>query len=65
MPYDRIAKQLNADGVTQDMTAAGFGLSEVMQAGRWKSPAMPARYSENQAARRGAAAKLAALQDRA
>jgi len=52
-------------GVSQDMTAAGFGLSEIMQAGRWKSPAMPARYSENQQARRGAAAKLAALQDRA
>lgn len=51
-------------GVAQDMAAAGFGLAEIMQAGRWKSPAMPARYSENQQARRGAAAKLAALQDR-
>jgi len=51
-------------GVAQDMTAAGFGLSEIMQAGRWKSPTMPARYSENQQARRGAAAKLAALQNR-
>ncbi len=51
-------------GVAQDMTAAGLGLAEIMQAGRWKSPAMPARYSENQQARRGAAAKLAALQDR-
>lgn len=52
-------------GVTQDMLAAGFGVAEIMQAGRWKSAAMPARYGENQMARRGAAAKLAALQNRA
>lgn len=51
-------------GVAQDMTAAGFGTAEVMQAGRWKTPAMVARYSEQQRARRGASAKLAALQNR-
>ncbi len=51
-------------GVAQDMTAAGFGTAEVMQAGRWKTPAMVARYSEQQQARRGASAKLAALQNR-
>lgn len=51
-------------GVAQDMTASGFGTAEIMQAGRWKSPVMVARYSENQQARRGATAKLAAIQNR-
>lgn len=52
-------------GCSQDMIAAGFSLPEVMQAAGWKSPAMPARYSEHLLAKRGAAAKLAALQNRA
>jgi len=39
-------------------------VAEVMQAGGWKSPAMVARYTEHLQARRGAMAKLAALQDR-
>ena len=30
-------------GMAQDLTASGFGLPEIMQAGRWKSPAMVAR----------------------
>ncbi len=51
-----VIKKAARVGVAQGMTAAGFGLAEIMQAGRWKSPAMPARYSENQKAKRGAAA---------
>lgn len=52
-------------GATQDMFAAGFELLEVMQAGSWKTPAMPARYGERLRAQRGASRKLAALQNRA
>jgi integrase len=52
-------------GATQDMFAAGFELLEVMQAGSWKTSAMPARYGERLRAQRGAARKLATLQNRA
>ena len=52
-------------GCSQDMVAAGFSLPEVMQAAGWKSPTMPARYSEHLLAKRGAAAKLATMQNRA
>lgn len=52
-------------GAAQDMIAAGLELGEVMQAGSWKSVTMVARYSERQRAGRGAARKLAVLQNRA
>ena len=52
-------------GAAQDMIAAGLELGEVMQAGSWKTMTMPARYSERLLARRGAARKLATLQNRA
>ena len=39
-------------GMSQDLSAAGFGLPELMTAGRWKSPRMPARYTERQAVAR-------------
>ncbi len=52
-------------GAAQDMLAAGLELGEVMQAGSWKSVAMVARYGERLLARRGAARKLAILQNRA
>lgn len=45
-------------GMAQDLTAAGADLPALMVAGRWKSPAMPARYAERQAARRGAVARF-------
>ena len=45
------------------MIAAGFSLPEVMQAAGWKSPAMPARYSEHLLAKQGASAKLATMQN--
>ncbi|WP_237482780.1 tyrosine-type recombinase/integrase [Lichenibacterium dinghuense] len=52
-------------GAAQDMLAAGLELGEVMQAGSWKTVAMVARYGERLLARRGAARKLAVLQNRA
>ncbi|MBF0154386.1 MAG: site-specific integrase [Magnetococcales bacterium] len=51
-------------GAAQDMVAAGLEIGGVMQAGGWKSPVMVARYTEKLMARRGAAAKLAAIQGR-
>lgn len=51
-------------GACQDMLAAGFELPEIMQAGSWKSAAMVARYGERLLVRRGAARKLATLQNR-
>ena len=41
-------------GMAQDLSAAGFALPELMTSGRWKSPRMPARHTERQAAGRGA-----------
>src|SRR4029078_12559931 len=52
-------------GAAQDMIALGLELPEIMQAGGWKSPAMPARYGDRLLARRGAPAKLAQAQGRA
>ena len=51
-------------GGAQDMTRAGESLPKIMQAGRWKSPRMPARYAEKELAtiagkgRRDAIARL-------
>ena len=44
-------------GMSQDLVAAGADLAAVMQAGRWTSPTMPARYSEHLLAARGAVAQ--------
>ena len=44
-------------GMAQDLAAAGVELPALMQAGRWKSSRMPARYTEKQAAGRGAVAR--------
>ena len=44
-------------GMAQDLAAAGVELPALMTAGRWKSSRMPARYTEGQAAGRGAVAK--------
>ncbi len=43
-------------GMAQDLVARGADLPAVMQAGRWKSPTMPARYAERLLAGRGAVA---------
>jgi hypothetical protein len=51
-------------GCAQDMAALGIELAAIMQAGRWATPEMVGRYTERLVAKRGAAAKLAALQNR-
>ena len=43
-------------GTAQDLAANGAELPALMEAGRWESPAMPARYTRSQAAARGAVA---------
>ena len=45
-------------GMAQDLVASGADLAGVMQAGRWKSPHMPARYSTWLQAKRGAVARM-------
>ena len=44
-------------GMAQDLAAAGVELPALMTAGRWKSSRMPAKYTERQAAGRGAVAR--------
>ena len=51
-------------GTAQDMIAAGLELPTILQAGRWKSPAMVNRHGERLPAHKGAAARLALLQQR-
>ena len=43
-------------GMAQDLAGSGAELPALMAAGRWESPAMPARYTRSQAAARGAVA---------
>ena len=45
-------------GMAQDLVASGEDVAGVMQAGRWKSPLMRARYSARLQAKRGAVARL-------
>ncbi len=45
-------------GMAQDLVAAGADVVGLMQAGRWKSMQMPARYSERLEAKRGVVAQL-------
>ena len=44
-------------GMAQDLVKTGAELPALMTAGRWKSSTMPARYTERQAADRGAVAR--------
>ena len=44
-------------GMAQDLVKSGVELPALMTAGRWKSAKMPARYTERQAAGRGAVAR--------
>ena len=44
-------------GMAQDLAAHGAELPALMEAGRWDSPTMPARYTRAQAAERGAVAR--------
>ena len=43
--------------MAQDLVKSGVELPALMTAGRWKSSKMPARYTERQAADRGAVAR--------
>ena len=45
-------------GAAQSLAAAGAGLVEMQNAGRWKSPGMPGRYAAGQLVSRGAIARL-------
>ena len=45
-------------GATQDMVAEGYDVTAIMQAGRWKTPTMIARYAANLAAGRSAMAQM-------
>ena len=44
-------------GMAQDLAAHGASTSELMVAGRWKAHQMPAHYTREQAAGRGAVAR--------
>jgi len=45
-------------GTAQSLSERGAGLVELQNAGRWSSPSMPAKYTRNQEAGRGAVARL-------
>ena len=47
-------------GMAQALATDGAGLPELMEAGRWESPTMPARYIKEQQAGCGAVAKTIA-----
>lgn len=64
LPVQGISGHSPRVGAAQDLMAAGCSLPEIMNAGGWKSPSMPGRYTENLALRRGAMAKLATVQGR-
>ena len=45
-------------GAAQSLVAANASLVEAQQAGRWKSPTMPAHYARHQQAKHGAVSRL-------
>ena len=45
-------------GMAQDLVRAGTELPGLMTAGRWRTPAMPAHYTRNETASRGAVAQF-------
>ncbi len=45
-------------GMAQDLARIGVELPSLMTAGRWRSPAMPAHYTRNETASRGAVAQF-------
>ena len=45
-------------GGAESLAAAGAGLVQMQQAGRWSSPQMPAHYARGELASRGAIARL-------
>jgi site-specific recombinase XerD len=57
-PVGAFAGHSTRIGAAQDLVASGQDLLSVMQAGGWKDPKMPARYTEHLAAMRGGMARL-------
>ena len=57
-PIARISAHSTRIGAAQDLTAAGAALPEIMVAGGWKSPQMPAHYSRKLHARQGAMRRM-------
>jgi integrase len=57
-PVGSFAGHSTRIGGAQDLVAAGQDLLAVMQAGGWRDPKMPARYTEHLAAMRGGMARL-------
>jgi integrase len=55
----RISGHSTRVGASQDMIRYGAELPAVMQAGRWKTPEMVARYTRRLTARRSAAVQIA------
>jgi integrase/recombinase XerD len=53
-PLSRISARSTRIGAAQDLTAAGAALPEIMLAGGWRSPQMPAHYARKLDARQGA-----------
>lgn len=50
-------------GMAQDMAEDGMTLSEIMEAGRWRSPAVAAAYTRDEFATRGPVARWHALRE--
>jgi integrase len=57
-PVGSFAGHSTRIGAAQDLVASGQDLLAVMQAGGWRDPKMPARYTEHLAAMRGGMARL-------
>jgi integrase len=53
-PVSRISAHSTRIGAAQDLTASGAALPEIMVAGGWKSPLMPAHYARKLDAHQGA-----------
>ena len=64
LPAEGFSGHSTRVGAAQDMVEANVSLLGVMNAGGWSSAAMPKRYTEEQAARKGAMARLAKKQNR-
>ena len=45
-------------GMARDLARAGIEMTSLMNAGRWRTPAMPAHYTRNETAGRGAVAQF-------
>ena len=58
LPAERLSGHSCRVAMAQDLVAAGAGVTGLMQAGRWGSMQMPARYSERLEAKRGVVAQL-------